>query len=604
MKYFISFIYFFLDEQIDYSNNYWNKKNKITDSIIIETSVRQSIQSNKILRHGIHDVESQSQTCSNKFIEDINNKRNTRISTGSLSPKKYYSNTKKHQVSLNKVRNIDKSEAQELDKHKCEVNGVNHMNVSNESDNDTITGKLNKSKNSLDNVKVSNEVSFEEKLRVVEMARQKPFWSLKFLRDYSGSKSISSRRQLEIWKKHVQKGGSEREILNSINSWIYNKCLESESRNEKYTNDNIRKWGFEAKKIFKPSNFSASNTWLHLFKQYHQITGKGSNLKINFELHKDPFELKVESNEKKNQISSSKDVNESSEINFSDDDDNNYNENDDNESLKKLNPVEITAKKTNVSDDFSFDEKMRVIQMAQKNPTWPLELLRLKSGCYKLARRAQINEWEQQVKNGGTVREKRRLIKNWVYEKCIESQSKKKKFSNAMIQKWALEAKKIFKLSRLSASDTWLHSFKREHRITGKSTDLKINSNLQRKKVSVPLELKAMVVKLAKENPDWSLEILKEQSGCVQLKNSRQLSKWKQTVKKGQPVREKYKKLDSWIYTKYTEHKKKNKKVTNKMLNNWRDEAINILNLHDLPRPVHESCWIYNFLRNHKNDIL
>lgn len=96
MKYFISFIYFFLDEQIDYSNNYWNKKNKITDSIIIETSVRQSIQSNKILRHGIHDVESQSQTCSNKFIEDINNKRNTRISTGSLSPKKYYSNTKKN----------------------------------------------------------------------------------------------------------------------------------------------------------------------------------------------------------------------------------------------------------------------------------------------------------------------------------------------------------------------------------------------------------------------------------------------------------------------------------------------------------------------------
>ncbi|XP_044006468.1 uncharacterized protein LOC122851359 [Aphidius gifuensis] len=210
---------------------------------------------------------------------------------------------------------------------------------------------------------------------------------------------------------------------------------------------------------------------------------------------------------------------------------------DDNNDDNNLKQNEELENKIKVSDDISFEERARVVKLATENPNWSLDMLREQSGCKNIFKFQQVEAWKNQIEQGGSPREIMNCVNNWVLNKCIESQKKGEVLTNAKIQAFGLEAKKIFKPKSFSASGVWLMMFKKNHEITGKSYHLKINCNSQRKKsltlsrVYVPYDIKVKVVNLANENRHWSLKKLREKSGCNNLENIGQLTNWKRAVR-------------------------------------------------------------------------
>ncbi|XP_044020300.1 probable E3 ubiquitin-protein ligase bre1 [Aphidius gifuensis] len=194
--------------------------------------------------------------------------------------------------------------------------------------------------------------------------------------------------------------------------------------------------------------------------------------------------------------------------------------------------------KIKVTSEISFKEKTRVVKLASENPSWSLDMLREHSGCKNIKSRYQVELWKNQIERGGTLRQKMNVVNNWVINKCIENQKKGEVVTHAKIKRWGLEAKKIFKPIKFSASVGWLRILKINHEITGQPNNLKIDCNLQKKesltfsRVFVPHEIKVKVVNLANENPHWSLKMLRKQSGCINLENIGQLDYWRQALEK------------------------------------------------------------------------
>ncbi|XP_044020358.1 uncharacterized protein PFB0145c-like [Aphidius gifuensis] len=100
-----------------------------------------------------NSYNNNNQSCSNKVIDNIKHQKNTRLSTGSLAPKKY---------------------------------------------------------------SFCDEISFQERARVVKLATENPTWSLSMLRKHSGCKNIHNYDQVGVWKKQIQQGGSNREKKNCM----------------------------------------------------------------------------------------------------------------------------------------------------------------------------------------------------------------------------------------------------------------------------------------------------------------------------------------------------------------------------------------------------
>ncbi|XP_044006805.1 protein PFC0760c-like [Aphidius gifuensis] len=258
-----------------------------------------------------------------------------------------------------------------------------------------------------------------------------------------------------------------------------------------------------------------------------------------------------------------------------------------------------------IVNDIPFEEKKRIVNLAEKHPTWTIRMLRKKSGCEKLLGQHQLNSWKKMVERGGSTRELRYSFNNWIFNKCLEFHKQNKKITNKKIQNWGMEAKKLscYKNLRFVATHQWLETFKRNYRITGKSDDLIIDPKQQKysyklSRVLVPYELKVKVVNLESEHKDWSLEMLKKHSGCNYLESFAQITSWRHLIKKGQSLWDKYKKLNNWIYNKYNEYKSKNKKVTDKMLISWRNEAKKVLQFNELPKINHNYQWVRTFKRD------
>ncbi|XP_044006506.1 DNA ligase 1-like [Aphidius gifuensis] len=222
-------------------------------------SIGLTIKSNNIS----NSFNNNNQSYSNEVIENVDYQKNIRIRTGSLVDDDELSST--------------------ADKYDLDDNDID---VVDDDDDDVDDNSLNQNKSLKDEVKVYDSISFEEKTRVVKLAIENPNWSLDLLREQSGCENIKDRRQVEVWKNHIEQGGSRREKMNFVNNWVLNKCIENQKKGEVITNKKIRTWGLEAKKNCKPIKFTASDGWLSKFKKKHEITGEPTNLKINCNLQK------------------------------------------------------------------------------------------------------------------------------------------------------------------------------------------------------------------------------------------------------------------------------------------------------------------------------
>ncbi|XP_044003670.1 uncharacterized protein LOC122849133 [Aphidius gifuensis] len=252
--------------------------------------------------------------------------------------------------------------------------------------------------------------------------------------------------------------------------------------------------------------------------------------------------------------------------------------------MKKIIPVEKYIKSENIVTSNcmpSYEEKVKIVEMAQKNPTWSLEMLRENSGFKKVFYRAHINKWADELKYGGSCREKLKAIDHYVIKKCIEHQKKKVKMSNHHIREWGFEAMSQMNADNINftAGKSWLGRFKKRYNITGSYTDLKIDNKLCKNtetSFSKIIEPKVNIVKLERKNsirkPKTTKKTRKEN-----LENKK-TDRLKIEVKQEEPQEEDESKEDNnWVYNKCIEYKKNIKGITNILFKKWqRDDEIEV----------------------------
>ncbi|KAF7990034.1 hypothetical protein HCN44_008708 [Aphidius gifuensis] len=249
-----------------------------------------------------------------------------------------------------------------------------------------------------------------------------------------------------------------------------------------------------------------------------------------------------------------------------------------------------------------YEKKVKLVDLSYKNPTWSVKKLRKTSGATNISSVERLEKWRNQLKIKKTKSEMFQLINNWVYKKIIDYENKYEITDN-QIKQWSIEAKKKFMFKNLhlsSSSNNWLKQFKQNFELTCHYFDLKINPNngsieeSSAKKIHIPHELKVKVVKLSNEKPSWNIDVLKNHTDCVDLNSDKQLDDWKKKIKKEQSIRDKYDKIYNFIYDKCSSHKNKRKykKITRKMLIDWRDEAKKDFGFHELPDVEFSPEWI------------
>ncbi|KAF7994910.1 hypothetical protein HCN44_004382 [Aphidius gifuensis] len=326
-------------------------------------------------------------------------------------------------------------------------------------------------------------VPYEEKLRIINMARDNPDWTMKTLRERSGCKHVMNRDQLQRWEEQLEIGGTREDRRKAINSWVYAKCIDYKNRNKKINNQLLKKWALEAASVCLPpknnpnNEFRASSWWMLNFKNLHGITGPSSDLQIN--VQPDPRYI--------NGIGPSGEPSFHMPVHNPSQDYLNI----DVETLEK-NEIQLMSNSSGHTSGFfdpsisglikrhekgvTFEEKLRVVNLSRANPTWSVKMLREQSGCKQLTQIELLRRWEKQVTSGGSSADKIKKINQWVFQRCIEYQKKNYTVTNKTITSWAFDAKRelMMQNTTFTPSAGWLERFKNKYNIVGNPFDLKI----------------------------------------------------------------------------------------------------------------------------------
>ncbi|KAF7994912.1 hypothetical protein HCN44_004384 [Aphidius gifuensis] len=462
-------------------------------------------------------------------------------------------------------------------------------------------------------------IPLDMKIKIVNMAKKHPEWSIKTLQEKTGCPLIERRQQLNLWNEHIQAGGSQKERNQKIFKWIYEKCIEKKKQNNKtkITTNEIMEWSYEAHKLFFPN----------IPIKYKNRTNEKSSWVANFKRYYPDYQVS--------------DDEESDELN------------------KENNPDESTAvkkKKKRTStyklEPVSNEDKIKVIKLVNDNPNWSMEKIRQVSGCSKVYNRKQVLSWTKSIKHGSHF-DKKNERDRLVYKKCKKyTENVKKKFSNDLLCQWGKEANKIIIPNddnnlMFSIGEKWLTRFKGVYKIIGKSPNLqlskespgdknkttgtvsrknncsnddtdgddddasndisKIDSNVLADKVKrkpryfASYDEKIKVLKTFKKHPGISLEELKKKTGCKYLYTINQLNRWVDHVKIGGSFTNKRTKICRSVYAKCIEYRDKNKKITYGLLRKWANEAYN--KMPDDAKKNMKFCasttWILNFKKNY-----
>nr|XP_034196479.1 uncharacterized protein LOC117612002 [Osmia lignaria] len=118
-------------------------------------------------------------------------------------------------------------------------------------------------------------IPFSAKCKVVSLSEQHPAWSLKSLQT-KGSKFLKSRMQLTRWRRQVSQGGSRKDKMKRIDTYVYSKfCEARDEKRRMVTSRLLQQWAMEAGRKFLDEDaykeFNASSRWIHNFKTRHRI---------------------------------------------------------------------------------------------------------------------------------------------------------------------------------------------------------------------------------------------------------------------------------------------------------------------------------------------
>ncbi|XP_046734590.1 uncharacterized protein LOC124404482 [Diprion similis] len=113
-------------------------------------------------------------------------------------------------------------------------------------------------------------VPIEYKIKIVNMAKAHPKWSLKTLHRKGGSR-LKRLDQLKLWEKQITSGGTNKDKFNIIDSCTYDSFVQARQSNQSVTTKHLQQWGLAAASQFPELNFQASETWVKRFKRRHKI---------------------------------------------------------------------------------------------------------------------------------------------------------------------------------------------------------------------------------------------------------------------------------------------------------------------------------------------
>ncbi|XP_044020384.1 myb-like protein D [Aphidius gifuensis] len=211
-----------IEKKLFTKDNITTKDEIVSDDLIDVKKINNSndhsyaldIKSNEISNFS----KDNNQSYSNEVIESVGYQINTRIRTGSLALKKYSFHTEEDddlsfttdENYLDNDDNVVTAEAtcdsgyddncDQLDQQQKQQQ-VDKVNIDIDNSQDKMI--LEKRKISVD--EVHSKKMFKE---------ENPNWSLDLLRERSGCGDIRHRRQVEVWKEHIERGGTLRQKMN------------------------------------------------------------------------------------------------------------------------------------------------------------------------------------------------------------------------------------------------------------------------------------------------------------------------------------------------------------------------------------------------------
>lgn len=214
-----------------------------------------------------------------------------------------------------------------------------------------------------------------------------------------------------------------------------------------------------------------------------------------------------------------------------------------------------------------LEMKKRVVQLAQAHPNWSLAKIQKHSGCTRLLQRKTIEGWVDDIKRGGSRQDKIQSINEWVYKKYMERTKQKQ---NELVDyetftKWGYLAKKeLFPLDdfEFKTSNTWIIHFKKLYGIQCLRPS---------KKKILSREEKEKIVRLFDENPTWSLQRLREESGYHQVTDKRMISRYRLAIQNDKTSV--IDKINNWVFQECCKCKEKREEISDEFLTNLREKA-------------------------------
>lgn len=87
-------------------------------------------------------------------------------------------------------------------------------------------------------------------------------------------RKVMSFAQLYRWENSLKKGGTQREKLLEISTYVFNNFLAATDSHGIIHDVNLKKWALEKKEEIGLTNFKASRKWISNFKRRHNIVSR------------------------------------------------------------------------------------------------------------------------------------------------------------------------------------------------------------------------------------------------------------------------------------------------------------------------------------------
>lgn len=138
---------------------------------------------------------------------------------------------------------------------------------------------------------------------------------------------------------------------------------------------------------------------------------------------------------------------------------------DESQPLDEADDYEPPEKMPKAEKDFiPLDYKIKVVNLAKANPGWSLQSLQ-RRGAHRLKKKSDLQRWEEQIRKGGTTKDKYNTIDSWVNDRFTEARQCNQQVTTRNLQQWALAAASQFPELKFKAGHTWTDQFKARHRI-------------------------------------------------------------------------------------------------------------------------------------------